>query len=128
MTGDKNSISSTILRVSLRTLINAILVFILVEGFIGAYYFSYKLFADFPYMAASHDVSNITISEGQSAKDVGALLEECGIVEDQYLFLARAYLGKYNNRIQAGTYTLGPGMTPDEICRKICGLQSGDKT
>ena len=128
MTGDKNSISGVILRISLRTLINAILVFILVEGFIGAYYFSYKLFADYPYVATSHDVKNITISEGQSAKDVGVLLEECGIVEDQYLFLARTYLGKYNNRIQAGTYTLGPGMTPDEICRKICGLQSEDNT
>ena len=127
MTGDKNNITGTILRVSLRTFINAMLVFILVEGFIGAYYFSYKLFSDFPYVVASHDVRNITISEGQSAKDVGALLEECGIVEDKYLFLARTYLGKYNNRIQAGTYTLGPGMSPDEICKKICGIQSEDK-
>ena len=128
MTGDKNSISGTIFQISVRTLINAMLVFILVEGFIGAYYFSYKLFADYPYVAASHDVRNITISEGQSAKDVAVVLEECGIVENQYLFLARTYLGKYNNRIQAGTYPLGPGMTPDEICRKICGLQNEDKT
>lgn len=128
MTGDKNSISGTILRISLRTLVNAILVFILVEGFVGAYYFSYKLFADYPYVATSQSVSKITISEGQSARDIAFMLEQSGIVEDQYLFLARAYLGKYNSRIQAGTYTLGPGMSPEEICKRICGLQSEGNT
>lgn len=128
MTGDNNSISGTILRISLRTLVNVILVFILLEGFTGAYYFSYKLFADYPYVAASKNMLKITISEGESAKDVAVLLEESGIVENRYMFMARAYLGKYNNRIQAGTYTIGPGMSPDEICRRICGIQSEEGT
>lgn len=128
MTGEKNSISGAILQISLRTLVNVMLVFVLVEGFVGTYYFSYKLFGDYPYIATSHDVSTITISAGQTAKDVAFMLEQSGIVEDQYLFLAKAYLGKYNNRIQSGTYSLGPGMTMEEICRKICGIQSEDNT
>lgn len=128
MTRDKESISSIILQISLRTLVNVILVFVLVEGFVTTYHFSYKLFADFAYAAASQETINITIADGDTAKDVAVVLEQNGVVESRYLFLARAYLGKYNNRIQAGTYTVGPGMTPDEICKTICGLQSEGST
>lgn len=128
MTGENENIWSTILRFSLRTLINIILLFVLVEAFVVAYQYSYKLFSDLPYLAASQDVTTIVIEQGQTTKDIALILEQSGIVENQYLFLARAYLGKYNNKIQAGTYTLGPGMTLEEICRKLCGIQSEDNT
>lgn len=128
MTRDKDNISSIILWISLRTLINVVLLFLLVEGFVTAYHFSYKVFADFPYVVTSKEVANITIMDGETAADVASMLELSGIVEDKYLFLARVYLGKYNSRIKAGTYTLGPGMTADEICKEICGIQSEDTT
>lgn len=124
MAGDKEQISSAILWISVRTLINIILVFFLVEGFVTAYHFSYKLFSDFPYSAGSQNTMNITISQGESAMEVADVLEGNRIVESKYLFLARVYLGKFNSRIQAGTYTLGPGMSPEEICKEICGIQS----
>lgn len=88
------------------------------------YHFSYKLFADFSYSPSSQQTVNITIADGDTARDVAVVLEQNGVVESRYLFLARVYLGKYNSRIKAGTYTVGPAMTPDEICKLICGLQS----
>lgn len=124
MAKDNENAYSVILGVCIRTLINVVFLFLLVEGFTYSYHFSYKLFADLPTAAASSDMKNITIDAGSSAKDVAFLLEANGIVDDKYIFVARAYLGKYNNKIQAGTYTLGPGMTPDEICQMICGIQS----
>lgn len=124
MAKDNDNTYSVILGVCVRTLINVVFLFLLVEGFTYSYHFSYKLFADLPTVAASSDMKNITIDAGSSAKDVAYLLEANGIVDDKYIFIARAYLGKYNNKLQAGTYTLGPGMTPDEICRMICGMQS----
>jgi len=126
MTSDKDNITSIILWVSLRTLVNMLLLFVLVEGFISAYHFSYKLFADIPYIAASSDTKNVTIESGDNARQIAALLDESGIVEGKYLFLARVYLGKYDDRIVAGTYVLGPGMTPDEICQRICKIQGED--
>lgn len=124
MTRDKDNISSTILQISLRTLINVILVFMLVEGFVMTYHFSYKLFADFSYAPSSKQTVNITIASGDTARDVAVVLEQNRVVESRYLFFARVYLGKYNSRIKVGTYTVGPAMTPDEICKLICGLQS----
>ncbi|MCI8508237.1 MAG: endolytic transglycosylase MltG [Lachnospiraceae bacterium] len=126
MLKDKESVTSIIFFMSIRTLINAALLLVLVEGFVLSYRFSYKVFADIPYIAASADMKSITIEPGTEVKDIAALLDDFGIVEGKYQFLARVYLGKYDDRIVAGTYTLGPGMTPDEICRRICGLQSGD--
>lgn len=124
MAKDNENAYSVILGVCVRTLINVLFFFLLVEGFIYSYHFSYKLFSDLPAVAASSDMKNITIDAGSSAQEVAFALETNGIVDDRYIFIARAYLGKYNDKIQAGTYALGPGMTPDEICRTICGIQS----
>ena len=77
MAGDRENISGTILRLSLRTLVNMVLLFFLVEGCIAAYNFSYKVFADYPYMAVSKDTKTVTISKGQTARDVAVVLEEC---------------------------------------------------
>ncbi|MGN0154481.1 MAG: hypothetical protein ACI4A3_08505 [Lachnospiraceae bacterium] len=126
MTRENDSVTRIILMVSIRTLVNIMLLFVLVEGFTQSYRFSYKVFGDMPYIPASSVTKTITIESGSSAKDVAAVLETNEIVEGEYLFLARLYLGKYNSRIVAGTYTLSPSMSPDEICRCICGIQSED--
>lgn len=127
MTED-NKISTKILWFSLRMLINIALVCFLVEGFVYGYHFSYKLFADIPYKSTSHTTMSVTINEGESATEVAKVLELTGIVENRYLFLGRVYLGKYQERIIAGTYTLGPGMSPEEICMEICGMQSEEES
>lgn len=124
MIGEKKSIASAIFWVSFRTMLNVLLVLVLVEGFTNAYLFSYKLFADYPYVAASSETMNITVEAGMDVIDVATILDEMEIVDSKYLLVARAYIGKYNDKIQPGTYVLGPGMSPEEICKKLCGVQS----
>lgn len=124
MTRDKESVSNTILWISLRTFVNVALLFVLVEGFILGYQFSYKLFGDYPYAATSQTTMSITITQGSSVQEIAEILDGNEIVDGKYLFMARVYLGRYDKRIKAGTYKLGPGMSPDEICQAICGIQS----
>lgn len=124
MTKDNENAYGIVLGVCVRTLVNIVFVLLLVEGFTYSYHFSYKVFADLPKVAASSEVKEIVIGEGSSAKDVSVLLETNGVIENKYIFLVRAYLGKYNNKIIPGIYSLSPSMTPDEICRMICGMQS----
>ena len=128
MAKDNENTYGVILGICVRVFINIVVVLILIEGFLYSYNFSYKLFADLPLVAGSSDVREITIVEGSTAKDVSILLEANEIIDNRYIFLARAYLGKYNQKIIAGKYYLGPGMSPDEICRMICGIQSEEKT
>ena len=128
MTGDKKSVSSTILSISVRALINVMLILVLVEGFSNAYHFTHKLFSDYPYVAASSETIRVTIEEGSSVQQVAEMLDELGIVDGKYLFMARVYIGDYRDKMKAGTYMLGPGMTPDEICKEICNIQSEETT
>ncbi|MBQ9984579.1 MAG: endolytic transglycosylase MltG [Lachnospiraceae bacterium] len=128
MTGDKRGISATIFWFMFRMMINAFLILVLVEGFTGGYYFSYKLFSDVPYVATSKETMNITIESGTDVSTVGTILAENGIVDGKYIFIARAYISGYHDDIQAGTYVLGPGMSPSEICQTICNVQSEGET
>ncbi len=124
MVGEKEKMSNIILGISVRVFVNLMLILVLVQGFVSAYHFSYKLFTDIPYQPISTQEWSVTIEEGSDVFSVASMLEDYGIVDGKYLFVARAYLGQYNNRILAGTYSLGPAMSPDTICRKICGVQS----
>ncbi|MBE5923163.1 MAG: endolytic transglycosylase MltG [Lachnospiraceae bacterium] len=116
-----------VLGIAVRTLINVMFIYGLFQGFVYSYQFSYKLFADIPYRAGVHEVSSVSIESGSSAKDVSQTLADCGLVENKYMMLARLYLGKYNEKIQAGTYKLEPAMTPDEISRIICQINTGEE-
>lgn len=127
MIGEKKSISVKVLWLSIRVLINIVLVLVLVEGFSNAYHFSFELFLDCPYKATSTDLMNITIEDGANIQQVAQMLDELEIVNGKYLFLVRAYIGKYDDKIKAGVYELGPGMSPDEICKSICGIQSEEE-
>lgn len=128
MTRDKESLPNTILWFSVRILLNIILIFILVEGFYGGYQFTDKLFDDNPYVAGSTRMVDVSVGQGESALQIADKLETDGIVDGKYLFLARVYIGKYHNRIKAGIYKVGPGMSPDEICRAICGIKSEEES
>lgn len=124
MTKDNESIYGRVLGICFHFLLNVVFVFMIVEGYNYSYHFAYNLFADVPAAATSTTVKEVVIEEGSTAKDVAQELELVGIIQDKHIFVARAYVGKYRNKIKAGTYSLGPGMSPDQICRIICGMQS----
>lgn len=125
--GSRDELWKTIMGVSIRTFFNLVLVLAIIEGFIYSYHFSYKLFADVPYKPATSESVAVAIPEGSNARSVASIMDENGLVESKYMMLARLYLGRYNTKIMAGTYTLAPSMTPDEICRLICGIQNEEK-
>ena len=113
-----------IMGVALRTLFNFILVFLLAEGFLYSYRFSYRLFSDIAYKPGVTQTVVVNIPAGSNAIDAARILDDYELVDSEYLILARMFLGKYNTKILAGNYTLAPSMTPDEICRSICGIKS----
>ena len=123
---DKKKIPFAILNILVRTLVNLMLLVLLYEGVTRTYYFTYKLFTDVPYVAASSERYTITIAEGQGVSEIGCLLEQNGIIDEQYIFVARAYIGKYHDKVKPGIYSLGPGMSPEEICKVICGEEVGE--
>ena len=124
MLKDNDSLLVSLLGIGFRTVVNLLIVFFLVEGFVSAYSFSYNLFTDVPYMAGHTSPVTVTIEEGESAGEVADTLYQNRIVEDKYIFLARAYLGKYTDKMEAGEYSVSSTMSPDTVCKLFCGIQS----
>lgn len=121
---EKENIYGRIFSVCFHFLLNLAFVYCLVQGYTYSYHFSYTLFGDLPKSVVKMADTTVVIEEGKGAKEVASLLEQSGIVESKYLFMARAYIGKYNNKIVAGKYILNSNMSPDTICKVICGMQS----
>lgn len=124
MLNEKNSVLGTVLGISVRFIIDLMIIFLMYEMLVYSYTFSYSLFTDAPYLAGNTNNITITIEPEQSVFDMAEILYENRIVENKYLFVARAYVGKYNTKLRAGKYTLNSTMSPDTICRKMCGIQS----
>lgn len=124
MLNENKSIAAAILSISLRTIANIMIVFFLYESLVQSYTFSYKLFADVPYMAGQNSLVTVTIDEGESAKEIAQVLYDNRIIEDKYIFLIRAYIGKYTDRMKAGSYAVDSTMSPETICKIFCGIQS----
>ncbi|MDO5156084.1 MAG: endolytic transglycosylase MltG [Eubacteriales bacterium] len=121
---EKENIYARILGFCFHILLDVMFVFFILEGYTYSYNLAYRLFGDLPATVMSTQTMRVTIDEGSSAKQVADELKLKGVIDDSYVFMARVYLGKYSNRIVSGTYILGPGMSPDQICRTICGIRS----
>lgn len=128
MLNENESILNAVLGISIRTISNLLIIFLLYESLVQSYSFSYMLFADVPYISGQNSLITITIDEGESVKELAQDLYDNKIIENQYIFLARAYLGKYTDRMKAGSYAINSTMSPDTLCRTFCGIQSEESS
>ena len=82
----------------------------------ASYHFGYAIFNQEP-MDQGDDVRDITVvvDAGDSVYDIGRILEKKGLIEDAKIFVVQELLTNYRGKLQAGTYILDTGMTPDEM-------------
>lgn len=126
---DSNGKNTTlsVLKFALGIMVNFVIVLALFEVYSSSYRFGYQLFINLPYVAGSTQEIKITISEGTDATEVSKLLEYSGIVENRYQIRIKMYLGKYEDRILAGTYILSPSMRPQEILDILSGKMAEEE-
>ena len=124
---EKKNTALNVIGFFFRILLNILLIMAVIYTVSAAYRFSYKLFVDYPYKSTSKEYANITVTEGESVRDLAKVLDSYGIVDGELLFIVRAYIGGYHDDIKPGTYKLGPGMSPDTICRVVCNIEVDDK-
>lgn len=81
-----------------------------------AYHFGYSIFNQ-QAMASGENARDITVvvKQGDSAHQIGKILEDKGLVEDAKIFAAQEVLSNYKGKLQPGTYVLSTRMTPDEM-------------
>lgn len=105
----------TVIENVIKVIILAVFVMYIVKGITIAYDFGYKVFADEPMSANNGRIITVGVPDGASAKDVGAMLEEKGLIENAQRFVIQEYLSSYHDQIKPGIYDLSTGMTANEM-------------
>ena len=113
---------TTVLKVVLAVLV----VMIVYKGATLAYDYGYRVFAEEPVDAAPGFDMNVVIDESMGPKEIGALLEERGLIKDGTLFYLQNILSKYKGDLKAGSYVLNTSMTTEEMMAVLSGEATED--
>ncbi|MCM1084060.1 MAG: endolytic transglycosylase MltG [Clostridium sp.] len=108
-------------------LINVLIVYIVIKLFSYSFNFAYSVFADVACDPSSKEYVVIEIPSDSSSLDIGKTLEDRGIIEDKYVFMARVRIKEYGNRITPGKYGLSAAMTYEEIIDIICHIEKEEE-
>ena len=77
--------------------------------------FGYRVFADKPVSVSGGRTITVGVSENMSVKDIAAMLEEKGLIEDADLFVVQELLSAYHGEIRPGIYDLSTDMTAAQM-------------
>lgn len=111
-----NKITVTIIRVSVKLIIYAVVFLLLYEGVTRGYAFGYEVFRPSP-MAAPPGVDKVVTIEEDSASAVAAQLKQLGLIPNEIIFLIQDKF--YDYKIYPGTYTLNTSMTSKDILQLL---------
>ncbi len=98
-----------------RVVIAIIAIMLIYRFSVIAYEYGTRVFDEEPMTIGDGTTVTVTVTQGQSAKEIGTMLEEQGVIRDGTLFMIQEMLSEYKDSLQPGTYELNTSMTSDEI-------------
>ncbi len=119
-------IVGTIVGTVMKVVIAALVLMFLYRYSIMAYDYGYRIFGEEPVDAEPGREVTVTVTESDSAEDIGALLEQKGLIRDAKLFVIQEKLSGSNTGIAAGSYELNTAMTVEEMLEIM--LAAGEET
>ena len=116
ITKDINKITGTIIGVSGKLILYALILLLLAEGIVRGYSFGHAIF----YQTAMEPAPGnrvLTVTAEDSGSDVAAALKDLGLIDNE--LAARFQMKFYEYETVPGTYTLNTSMTSKEILRLL---------
>lgn len=107
------SVFSTVFKIVLAIII----VMLVYKWTLNAYEYGQRVFNEPPMTSGSGRTVSVVISEGDTAKEIGEILEKKGLIRDAGLFYIQEMLSEYKDKILPGTYELNTSMTSEEMMR-----------
>ena len=105
------SVFSTVFKVVLAIII----VMLVYKWSLTAYEYGQRVFNEPPMTAGDGRTVTIVVEEGDGAKEIGATLENHGLIRDAELFVIQEMLSAYKDKMKPGAYELNTSMTSDEM-------------
>ena len=117
ITKDINKITGTIIGVSGKLILYALILLLLAEGIVRGYSFGHAIFYQTAMEPAPGSNRVLTVMAEDSGSDVAAALKDLGLIDNE--LAARFQMKFYEYETVPGTYTLNTSMTSKEILRLL---------
>lgn len=110
----------TVLKKAIVLIVSVMVIIVIVKGAGKAYDFGYAVFMD-EAMTTEEDARTVTISiaEGDTALDVGKMLERRGLIKNAYVFFAQSYCYEAGRKLVPGSYDLTTDMNAKAMMNAI---------
>lgn len=90
-----------------------------IRGATAAYDYGFRVFAEEPMEAGEGRIISVSVANGDTAKEVGQMLQDKGLIRDAGLFMIQELLSENHGKIQPGIYDLSTSMTAQEMLAVI---------
>lgn len=117
ITKEINAITGTIIGISGKLIVYALVILLLVEGMSRGYAFGHEVFYATAMEPEPGTRYSLTIPEDQKPADVAKLLKDTGLIRNEYA--VRIQMRFYDYKIYPGTYELNTSMTSKEILQVL---------
>lgn len=114
-----SAVFGTILKITAAVVV----VVFIYKGAMYGYEFGYRIFQQEPMALGEGRTVAVTIKEDMSVKQIGALFQEKGLIDDTALFMVQYYLSEYQKDIKPGTFELSTSMTVEEMMEVMAAEQ-----
>lgn len=116
-TREINRVTGTVISVSLKLILLALVCILMYEGVTKGYSFGHEIFDPTPMEEGEGTAKQVTIGDGMSGMDAGRLLKDKGLIPDEYVFVIESVLYEYE--IRPGTYTFLTSQTSMEMLQML---------
>lgn len=112
---NSKEIISSVFGVAIKIIVAVIVVMLVYKYAVTGYEYGYRVFGETPVSSGEGHTVTVTVLEGKSAKEIGTILEEHGLVRDATLFSIQERISEYHNQLKPGIYELSTAMTAEEM-------------
>ena len=117
MTMDSKELVLSIFASVFKVVAAIIIMMLVYKASLSAYEYGSRVFHEPPVESGEGKIIEVTISEGDTTKEIGEILAEKGLIRDAFLFRIQEALSKYNDELLPGTYELSTAMTAEEMMK-----------
>lgn len=120
--------SNSVLNMVIRILMWIFILLVIAYLCVVAKDIGYAIFSDQPKDGRTHAIEKeITITEGESLKEISRDLKSLGIIDHPRYFVAFMHFQDDYDKIKPGTYVVSSADRPSEILKKFTIQQEGEE-
>ena len=96
-----------------------VVVVVLYRGAAKAYEYGYRIFEEPPVSSGEGYTITVNITENMSAKEMGQMLADTGLIRDPQLFIFQYMFSEFKEDLLPGEHDLSTAMTVEEMLEEM---------